>query len=353
MLAGMALQEFASELDRQAKLKVDYVVGTPRMQMMTAENGVSRLLLDNAADDGGVGEFKTGEIFHSQLGLHLGVGKKLYEKLQVTHPDLFDHLTNQLLAREPATRMVRTLDGRARAFLSNRYRRIDNYDLAQAVLPVLSEFPSYKVVSANVTERKMYLKVTLPDLEGEIKQGDVVRMGFVIQNSEVGHGQVAVYPLIERLVCSNGLVLADRGVTKRHVGRRIEETDESLFSDATLALDDAAYFAKVKDTIRHTAQQAQFDAIVADLRDLTATEKLADPVAGVERLRNRLSLSEEEGTSVLTHLIEGGDLTAWGALNAVTRSAQDVDSYDRSQEIEQAAAGLVGLSRSEWASIAA
>ena len=33
--------------------------------------------------------------------------------------------------------MVRTLDGKARAFLSDRYHRIDNEQIAEAVLPVL------------------------------------------------------------------------------------------------------------------------------------------------------------------------------------------------------------------------
>ncbi|MBL0089244.1 MAG: hypothetical protein IPP44_22195 [Ideonella sp.] len=37
--------------------------------------------------------------------------------------------------------MVRTLDGQARAFLSDRYRRLDNYDLCEHVLPMLQRLP--------------------------------------------------------------------------------------------------------------------------------------------------------------------------------------------------------------------
>ena len=37
--------------------------------------------------------------------------------------------------------MVRTLDGHARAFLSDRYRRLDNYDLCEHVLPILQRLP--------------------------------------------------------------------------------------------------------------------------------------------------------------------------------------------------------------------
>ena len=35
-------------------------------------------------------------------------------------------------------RMLRTLDGTARALLSDRYRRIDNFEVASAVLPIIS-----------------------------------------------------------------------------------------------------------------------------------------------------------------------------------------------------------------------
>ena len=41
--------------------------------------------------------------------------------------------------------MVRTLGGTARAFLSERYRRIDNYEIAEAVLPIISDIKDARV----------------------------------------------------------------------------------------------------------------------------------------------------------------------------------------------------------------
>jgi hypothetical protein len=101
--------------------------------------------------------------------------------------------------------MLRTLDGSMRAFLSDRYRRLDNYDLASAVLPVLKEMgEGLKIVSTELTESKMYIKVINERLELEVKQGDVVQAGMVISNSEVGMGSLKVEPLIYRLICTNG-----------------------------------------------------------------------------------------------------------------------------------------------------
>jgi len=37
-------------------------------------------------------------------------------------------------------------------------------------------------------------------------------------------------------------------------------------------------------------------------------------------LSNRLSLTQDEQSSVLRHLIEGGDLSQYGLINAVTRT---------------------------------
>ena len=45
---------------------------------------------------------------------------------------------NAWLEREEGERqLLRTLDGKVRAVLSERYRRLDNYDLLEHVLPTL------------------------------------------------------------------------------------------------------------------------------------------------------------------------------------------------------------------------
>ena len=58
--------------------------------------------------------------------------------------------------------MVRTLDDRIRAFVSNKYRRLDNFDLIEAVLPTLEE-GNANIVSCEVTEKYLYLKAIMPD----------------------------------------------------------------------------------------------------------------------------------------------------------------------------------------------
>ena len=84
-----------------------------------------------------------------------------------------------------------------------------------------------------------------------------------------------------------------------------------------------------------------------------ATSKLeGDVTKAVEALSNRLSLTQDEQSSVLRHLIEGGDLSQYGLINAVTRTAEDAKSYDRATELEMAGATVLDLKPTEWRDLA-
>ncbi|WP_298435735.1 hypothetical protein [Ottowia sp.] len=81
-------------------------------------------------------------------------------------------------------------------------------------------------------------------------------------------------------------------------------------------------------------------------------ELKSSAVKTVEVLRQRYTLTEEEGDGVLNHLIRGGDLTGYGLVNAVTRYSQDVGDYDRATEFEALGGKLIELSSREWKGLA-
>ena len=89
----------------------------------------------------------------------------------------------------------------------------------------------------------------------------------------------------------------------------------------------------VADLIRR--QDAAGDALVQKLRD--AKEAPILPAAApkvVELAAKEFNIRQNESEGILGHLIAGGDLSLYGLANAVTRHAQDVQSYDRSTELE-------------------
>lgn len=79
--------------------------------------------------------------------------------------------------------MIRSMDygnGRmARALLSDRYRRIDNMEIASAVLPLFAGQADMQVMSCEVTEDRMYLKIVNRRLEMDVVPGDTVQGGVI------------------------------------------------------------------------------------------------------------------------------------------------------------------------------
>ena len=88
----------------------------------------------------------------------------------------------------------------ARVLLSERYRCIDNMEIASAVLPRFAGSAQYEVMSCEVTDNRLYLIVVNHRLEMEVRKGDIVQAGVMISNSEVGLGAVSIQPLVYRLV---------------------------------------------------------------------------------------------------------------------------------------------------------
>jgi hypothetical protein len=346
MKTGRTLQELAVELDRQNYSKRDFVVNSNSMGM---EESAELFSLFRQLDSGmrEAEPFGMTDLFHRQLGAALGIPSKYYDMMRMDYPELLTQNVNGWLGRSETRHTVRTLDNTARAFLSDRYRRIDNYQIAQAVLPVIADMPDARVESCEVTDNRMYLKVVNPRLEVDVVPGDTVQAGIVISNSEVGLGSVSVMPLVYRLVCSNGMVINDLGKRKYHIGRENEETWE-LFSDETMQADDNAFMLKLADIVRTAVDAAKFAVIVDKLREAVGT-KISAPVADVVELTGRqYCFTKNENDGILQHLITGGDLSLYGLSNAVTRTAADSSTYERATALEGAGWQIATMESRLW-----
>jgi hypothetical protein len=75
-------------------------------------------------------------------------------------------------------------------------------------------------------------------------------------------------------------------------------------------------------------------------------------VKAVEVTAKAIGLNESESGLVLNHLIQSGDLSKFGMLNAVTRTAEDIDSYDRASELERLGSSVLYLPASTWREVA-
>ena len=88
------------------------------------------------------------------------------------------------------------------------------------------------------------------------------------------------------------------------------------------------------------------------MQEATEQRIEGNPVAAIEVLSEKFGYSNDEKSGILTHLIQGGDLSAYGLLNAITRTSQDVTDYDRCTELERDGSKVLSLPASTWKAIA-
>lgn len=348
MKTGLKVDQLLDTIIAQNAQKADYLVDTRCLRMESYDSKIYLHMQENNVEM--LEPLDINQIAHRQFSSHLKIPAAYYDRMLTTHPELLAHNVNSWFRREPSKRMLRTMNGTARAFLSDRYRRIDNMDIAQAVLPIIGELKDATVESCQVTESRMYIKVVNPRLEAEVVPGDIVQAGVIISNSEVGLGAVSIQPLVYRLVCSNGMIVNDAQTKRNHVGS-ITKTDENflLYSDATLMAEDKAFVLKIQDTVKAAVDEARFSQVIGMMKTAKQATMNTQDVPGIVRLASReFHITDAESTGVLQHLIEGKDLSLYGLSNAITRYSQDIESYDRATELESIGYDILSMPQRKW-----
>lgn len=327
------IQELYQKLEEQRENRKDMIADT-RSLIINSVDGISSLSVSTGDD---VISYVVSDVAHRQIADRLGIPFKYYDRMRLEYPVLLDQNINGWLMKNPEKRMLRTMDGRLRAFLSDRYRRLDNLELVDHVLPVIAQMKGCSIESCDITETHLYMKIINRTMKAELTPGDVVQAGFVISNSEIGLGALKVEPLVYRLVCRNGMISKDLAHKKYHAGRQVEDTDNAyeLYSDETLAADDKAYFLKVQDIVSAAVDEARFNLTVDKMRASMNVPTGDNPVKTVEVLGDKYILNKTERATILRHFIMSNDYTAFGLVNAVTRSSQDISDYNRATELER------------------
>jgi hypothetical protein len=362
MKKGLSFVELASEIERQAASKKDYLASTTAMGVEVIDDEV-KLRLGTNGDAKHVG---INGIAHQQIATHTGIPQKYYDKMKAEAPDLLASNVDRWFQKYPATRMARTLDSTLRAFLSNTYRPLENEDLANAVLPILLE-QKLEIMSAQITETRLYIKAVDPRIQKDVPSGrklgdgshvffDTCSPAIIVSNSEVGFGRLSVDYGIFTRACTNLATIADGGMKRRHVGARNTLTDgeeiEHLLSDSTKRATDKAVWMQVRDVVKGAFDEMRFTQVTDRMAGLAQQKIEGDPLKVIEMTQKKFGVTEGEGKSILRHLIEGGDLTAYGLFNAVTRTAEDLADYDRASEFEKLGGKLIELPANDWRELA-
>lgn len=363
MKTGRNLQELAAEIMRQAETKKDYVASTAVMKVEPLPSG------DVGLKVGDTGTFPINDLAHGQIAEFTKIPKPYYDKMRREEPELLGTNVDRWFQKYPAPRLVRTLDGNNRAFLSDKFGRFDNVDFAGAALPILRD-RKLEVMSCEITEKRLYIKAVDTKLFRDVpvgyKMGDGSHRIFetfapaiILSNSEVGFGRLVIETGVYTSACTNLALFAKGGMKRTHVGARhqlaenmdVQDLDEVLTS-ATKAKTLEALWMQARDVIASAFSEEVVTKRVEAMAAANGNKITGKVEKVVEVVKDKFSLNETEGESFLKHLIAGGNLTQYGISAALTRSAQDVDGYDRSTELEYAGGTVIELPRNEWERIA-
>ena len=286
----------------------------------------------------------------------LGIPVAYLRRLRDDHLALYDANINGWLEHQPGRRLlIRALrgdggDGIARAVLSERYRFVDNLDVLLAVLDgIRSAGADVEVRRCDLTERRMYVQIASQSVAAQASvllrnyvspftgargaDNPLVFAGFVLSNSETGHGSFSITPRLVVQVCDNGLTITKDAMREVHLGGRLAAgvvrwsagTQEAALELITRQAADAAATFLDRGYLSRSLAGIE-EAAGVPVRDVRAT---------IKHLGTQLRFTEDQQTSILDHFLGAGQRTTGGILQAVTSAAQLQDDADAAYEMER------------------
>lgn len=375
MKRGLSLENLLTTVIEQRATKRDFVASTKEsLSMVEAPDfagNVALVLLKEGSSE--LERFSITENCHRQIASRLQIPWKYYDRLLTDHRDLVINQVNALFEREPQTRLLRTMDGKARAFLSDRYRTLDNDEVIEQALPpiIKGDVPS-QLLSSNVSENHMHIKVlfTGDDLAQDIGElnrpqnhiggqangstRDIIRPGAVISNSETGHGSLKIEGFFYRDYCLNGCVYGQQEIfsyKRNHLGVKLATNGEDfeVFSDETKRKQNELIIAEVSDALTALTNVENVQKMGDALRETKAGPQATDAFAAVDQLAKEVDIRDGEKESIISNFLTDGDFSRWGMLNAVTKVANtDAVDYERACELEKIGSQIIDFHTHQW-----
>ena len=373
-----SLTRFIETIQEQESRKQDYLANTSQLQFRTeqyrgafgtAEDDpewpVSQLVMEAS---GGLPTtiLDCNKVARDQIASKAGIDVRTFERFRTHYPKQFDTLINEVFQREPAHRMIRTYmdsdhSGTARAVVSDKFKTFDNTHLVKAALPqLLDSDAQWKIVNADVTDMRMYLRLKSEVITGEgAGVGDLMALGLGLSNSEVGHGSVNVFQMFWTLICLNGMQTGNNHRSTHITSARAETDTWGLLSDEAKDADNHALELKVRDLVAGFSSRDAFDEVIEKMR-LAGEDKIeGSPHQAVEALGKVLQLTKKDTGNVLDGLLatigQAGyagkpvsRATMVNAVTAVANTAQpdDVDDW------QKLGGRVLELPKSDWQRVA-
>lgn len=345
MILGKSLQGVVDRVTELENYKVDKIIHSSNVTMNVNDYGSLMFEFKENLPD-----MRINPVAHTQVAKWLGIANSYYTKMLENKPDLLAENVNAWLKDIDRNYMFRSYIGGGhdivRAIVSDRYKRIDNIDLLNGViLPEMENFDGLTVKSAEVTDKCMYLQIVSENIKSEIPEvGDVVQAGIFLGNSELGFMNWVIQFLVYTLACTNGMVSADSisGFRRKHIGQKI--TDVEVVNSES-----AEFVLEARNTFQTALSEGGiFNGLVNNLNKVSTSKPVIDIPATVSEIGKDYAVKQNEQNLIVDHFEKQRKKNQYGLLNAVTRTAQDLKSYDRAVELEQLGGKILNIPEKKW-----
>lgn len=233
--------------------------------------------------------------------------------------------------------LTRSVNGETRAFVSDRYRRIDGRPVLDALLGAV---PSDAFVVDGFSTDVRFSLTFIRRQIFEPLAGDPIVLGMTYKTSDYGVGAHDVVSFIMRVLCLNGM-LGRSMMRQVHLGGRLAEDVE--YSKRTYQLDTQATASATKDMARHLLSDKRAERLEEVVRK--AAQKQIDPVQNLASIRRDISKAEGEAIVSKYNSPDVEDLppgnTSWRFSNAVSWLANQQKDGNRRFELQELAGKML------------
>lgn len=364
------LPDLAQILQRQHEAKIDMVAPASALSFENGNLNVQGLppILTETGVTMANGTYRPTTVADEGIASKLGIPLAYLRRMRTDKIDLYDANVMGWLAEDPARKFLlrgfaghQGGEGVLRAFLSDSYKMIDNWDVLMAALSgVKASGHDVKITGCDLTDRRMivrveseHIKVLAPSLLKGYRSpftgqsGDelpVVSAGFVIANSEVGAGAFTITPRVTVKVCENGMTIQKDALRAVHLGAKLDE-GVIRWSGDTETKNLELITAQARDAVATFLDREYVETKLTEI-EKDAGRPITDAVKTVEVVSKRMKFSEDTRESIMNHFIRGGQTTAGGLMQAITATAQTLDDADSAFELEGQALTAMTLAAS-------
>jgi hypothetical protein len=143
-------------------------------------------------------------------------------------------------------------------------------------------------------------------------QDDILKVGVHLVNSEVGKYSIRIAPMVYRLVCTNGLMMW--------------VNDGDIFAQRHIYLTEDEMFGRVSKAVGNALKVG---ADTVQLLRESRNMRIESPLDIIDALAKQGDFSQSFTDGVKNSFMEEPETSAYGIINAFTRSARNMSADER------------------------